>query len=456
MDGIRHVGVLEKVIIKLTARHSSSMRTAAIRTAAIVATLTVGPLGCRAAALAYGPDATSARANADGVMSALEQRFTRVVRVPKFANARMRLARYAMAPSKLVGDTSIWTASRSIGARSERELEVFGSLVDGRYTFVTRRPAAPLTHVGEARHFIGLQALDNDDGWRWTTTVDHAVGPMPPERAADVMRAFFASAERTPSSIRVDYRAAFPRASEAFGRMLAVDSISTVMQVDGSTLVTLQIATSDLQLRDRSPALAKFIRRYVESSGYHIRLTDKSGGEWFDASAKRGSRLVIRFRSHDGELQPLSGAARHMPDTLVLNMDAQAKLSFFTVGVSNLVGEFVHVHTASERGWAMRFTKEPSWQLPPLAEQLLHSPLQRPFVGDGIQFRIGYRRGTDGQTFLSRSVVLAVQESAIMRFLGTLGFTAMSDYAGQVEEEENRFLAEGFAALRTDIAALNR
>ena len=201
---------------------------------------------------------------------------------------------------------------------------------------------------------------------------------------------------------------------------------------------------------------AKFIRRYVESSGYHIRLTDKSGGEWFDASAKRGSRLVIRFRSHDGELQPLSGVARHMPDTLVLNMDAQAKLSFFTVGVSNLIGEFVHVHTASERGWAMRFTKEPRWQLPPLAEQLLHSPLQRPFVGDGVQFRIGYTRGTDGQTFLSRSVVLAVQESAIMRFLGTLGFTAMSDYAGQVEEEENRFLAEGFAALRADIASLTR
>ena len=29
-----------------------------------------------------------------------------------------------------------------------------------------------------------------------------------------------------------------------------------------------------------------------------------------------------------------------------------------------------------------------------------------------------------------------------------------SDYAGAVEEEENRFLAEGFAALRADIAGL--
>ena len=57
----------------------SATRVVAIRTLAFVATLTVGPLGCRAAALAYGPDAASARANADGVMSALEQRFTRVV-----------------------------------------------------------------------------------------------------------------------------------------------------------------------------------------------------------------------------------------------------------------------------------------------------------------------------------------------------------------------------------------
>ena len=41
-----------------------------------------------------------------------------------------------------------------------------------------------------------------------------------------------------------------------------------------------------------------------------------------------------------------------------------------------------------------------------------------------------------------------------MRFLGNLGFTAMSDYAGQVEEEESRFIAESMAAFRADISAL--
>jgi hypothetical protein len=41
-----------------------------------------------------------------------------------------------------------------------------------------------------------------------------------------------------------------------------------------------------------------------------------------------------------------------------------------------------------------------------------------------------------------------------MRFLGNLGFTAVSDYAGQVEEEENRFIAEAMRALRADMNAL--
>ena len=39
-----------------------------------------------------------------------------------------------------------------------------------------------------------------------------------------------------------------------------------------------------------------------------------------------------------------------------------------------------------------------------------------------------------------------------MRFLGNLGFTAVSDYAGKSEEDENRFLAEAFGAMRADIA----
>jgi hypothetical protein len=409
--------------------------------------------GCRAVTLAYGPDAAAARANAEAVASAMEQRFTRVVRAPKFLNARMRIARYVFAPSKLYADTALWTDERTVRSGAYRELEIAAGLAGGQYTFTARPRVPPPSRTGDSRHFITLTQLDTDDNWRWTTSVEHAMGSLPPARAGDVMRALFASAEHPSAVVRADYRAAFPRSAEAWGRMFALDSINTAAQADGSTLVTLHVLTTDDRLRSGFPELAKYVRKYLAPARFHFRLADRSGATWMDITADR-SRTVLRFRSHDGELQPLLGPARRLPDTLALHVDASAKLGFFTVGVSKLTGEFVFVNTVGERAWAMRFTKEPEWDLPLLTEQLLHSPLRRPFDGEGVLFRLGLIAGSDGTTRLARSATVAVNESAIMRFLGNLGFTAMSDYAGRVEEEENRFLAEGFAAMRVDVGAL--
>ena len=69
-------------------------------------------------------------------------------------------------------------------------------------------------------------------------------------------------------------------------------------------------------------------------------------------------------------------------------------------------------------------------------------------------FTLGFRTGPDNQTLLTREFDVTVRESAIMRFLGNLGFTAMSDYAGKVEEEESRFISESMAAFRADVSAL--
>jgi len=416
---------------------------------------------CRAASLAYGPDLASARTNAESVASAMEQRFTNVLRQPKFLNARMRMARYALAPSALVGDTALWTdmrstvsgAERTTERTAERTLEVAGAMTNGRYVFTPRARTPLPTRTGDSRHLIALRQLNTADDWQWTTGVDHAIGPMPPSRADDIMRALFLSAERPSGVIRADYRAALPRTATAFGRLVAVDSIVTTAQADGSTLVALHLLISDQHLTPTMPALAKFVRQYIAPARYHIRLSDRTGGDWFDAQAGR-SRLVLRFRSRGGELQPLVGAARRMPDSLTVTVDGSAKFGLFTVGASRLVGDFVHVTTPLERSWSMRFTHEPAWDLPLLAEQLLHAPLARPFEGGGVQVRLGFVRGPEGQTMLSRTIVLATRESAIMRFLGNLGFTAMSDYAGTVEDEENRFLAEGFGALRRELAEL--
>ena len=408
---------------------------------------------CRAATLAYGPDLATARANADALVGALEQRFTNVVREPKFANARMRIARYALAPSKLVGDTALWTEMRSARRGAERDLIVLSAMRGANYTFSTTPGAGVPSRTGDSRHVLGLVQLNGENDWQWTTSVENAVGSMPPARADDIMRALFASAERPSALVRADYRAAMPRATAALGRLFSLDSISTSPQPDGSTLVALHVLITDAALRSTFPELAKFVKKYVAPARYRFRLADRAGGDWFDAQGSQ-SRLIIRFRSNGGTLQPLVGTARLMPDTLALHVDGFAKLGLFTVGVTNMVGEFVHVKTPIAREWAMRFTKEPEWHLPLIGERLLRAPLRRPFEGSGVQFRIGFTRGGEPQTLLSRTLVVAVRESAIMRFLGNLGFTAMSDFAGKAEEEENRFLAEAFRAMRADMAAM--
>jgi hypothetical protein len=420
------------------------------RAALVVGLLLLG--GCRGATSGFGPDAATARANADALMSALQQRFTRVVRHPKFLNARMRIGRYAFSPSKLVNDTALWSSMRTAQAGAVRDLEVSGAMSAGQYTFRPLPGAATPSRTGDSRHVIGLSKLAQDGDWQWTTLVENAVGTVPPARMTDVMRAFFASAERPSASIRNDYRGAFPRSTAAFGRMFALDSLGTTPQTDGSTLVVLQLLASDARLKDGFPELAKYVRKYIGPARFRLRLTDRSGGDWFDVAIDK-SRIVMRFRSRDGELQPISGSARRMPDTLAVHIEGSAKISFFRVGAKDLLGEFVHVNTSTERAWSMRFTREPEWDLPPLAEQLLHSPLRRPFEDQGIRFRIGFAT-VGGQTVMARTARVAVRESAIMRFLGNLGFTALSDYAGKVEEEEDRFLSEAFAALRADLDSL--
>lgn len=407
---------------------------------------------CKGAALAYGTDAASARTAFDDLAGALEARFTNVVRAPKFAYGRLRIARYAFAPSKLVNDTAIWTSSRTTRTGPARDLELRAGLIGNQFTFLAARGVPVPSRPGDQRHLIALEQLGEDD-WFWHTEVDHDVGALAPARATDVFRALLASAERPAAAVQSDYRSAFPRTAQALGRLVRIDSIITREASDGSTLVTMRLRIDGTTLGRTFPALGKYVRQYVESARYRFRLS--SGGiDWLDAQGAEKT-LTIQFRSLDGQLRPLAGGTRIMPDTVTLTVDAKARFGLFTVGVSALQGEFVFVndHTR-ERAWAMRFTREPEWHLPLISERLLRSPLRRPFEGRGVVFRLGFRTGDDGQTLLSRTFDVAVRESAIMRFLGNLGFTAVSDYAGKVEEEENRFIAEAMRAMRTDAAGL--
>lgn len=410
--------------------------------------------GCRAAALAYGSDARVAQTNLDSFVTGFEHRFTNVTRQPKVQHGRMRIARYAFAPSKLVDDTAIWSSMRTIRTGAEREAEWHAGLVNNQFTFSARQDAPLPTRVGEQRHLIAVTQRGEDD-WFWHTVVEHHVGTMQPGRMNDVARAFFASAERPGSAMRADYRDAFPRTVGAIGRLLTIDSIFATSQLDGSTLVAMQIRINARNLAQGFPAYAKYLQKYVEPARYRYRLADRLGNEYFDANAVNRV-LTVRFRTKNGALQPIAGASRPMPDTLLLRMEASIKQGLFTIGISNLVGEFVHIDTPRERAWQLRFTREPKWHLPLIAERLLSSAIRRPFEGTGVYFKLGLRTGPNGQTISERIVDVAVKESAIMRWLGNLGFTAMSDFAGGVEEEENRFLVELFRAMRADMESLVR
>jgi hypothetical protein len=126
----------------------------------------------------------------------------------------------------------------------------------------------------------------------------------------------------------------------------------------------------------------------------------------------------------------------------------------FTVGLHNLVTDFVITETPHERAWTIIAKREPQWKLPLITEHLIRSPLHHPFEGAGVIFHLGVRDSADAQTLLERRAHTTVQESAILRFLNSLGSGAMSDLADKTEREEEQYLREVFIALVTDVHAV--
>jgi hypothetical protein len=406
--------------------------------------------GCRAVPQAFGPSPRAARTNAASVFSAFAARFTDVHRSPKFHAARGKLGKYALVPSKIFGDTSVWTSAPS---PDSRQLVLTGSLDAKGYRFAEHPNAALPQRTGDSRHTMRLRRLGESE-FEWTTGVDHAIGQM---RAADIENVFgalLASAEgRGEQALRADYRTAFPRASAALGRLVSLDSLRTTPRPDGSTTIDMVATLHPGRVKAAFPALAEYLDKYVGPARYRFTLRDASGARWFDMGAAN-KRLVFRMRSKNGHLAPLDGGpARPMPDSLQLVGEMYAKFGWFTVGVSDLRGDFTVVRSPTERAWSLRFRREPEWHLPLASKHLIRSPLRRPFERGGTTVRVGVRDGGP-ETLLTRTARGAVKESAILRFFNSLSSTAMGDFAGKAEEEENRFTAQLFAALRDDVLAL--
>ena len=407
--------------------------------------------GCRQAAQGFGEAPADARQHADDFLGAVALRFTDVYRTPRFALARPRLGRYAMTPSKIEDDTTIWTSRQPDGTRV---LNLAGYTNGTRYIFNPARDWPVPTRLGQSRHLIRLRPL-GDGEYEWRTDVLQAIGAMPANSLSNVFGGFFEALEHLPeSAIRSEARQYFPRTTTALGRLFTVDSLRNLPHHDGGRMVTLIVRLHPDRLEPAFPAFATYIRKYVSPARYDFTLRDAGGVTWLRATAD-DERLMIVLRVQDGCLQPFDGPARPMPETLRLEGELFAKVMIFEVGASRLVGEMTRLRAVEEDGWRVTLRREPEWHLPLATRHLIRAPLRRPFEQEGTSAWLSLRTDDD-LTYLSRGFRTVVKESAILRWLGALGWTAMNDFSGPSEVEENRFIAEAFTAMRLDSRALLR
>lgn len=405
--------------------------------------------GCRQTAGALGASPAVVRRNADLLFGGFASRFSGIERSPKSAEARRKLIRSALVPSKVFDDTSVWTARPTAENRS---LLVGGHATDHGYRFA-EDPAAPRPqHSGDSWHIMALSRVE-PDVFRWNTGVDFAVGQIGVTEVADIFgRLVGAGERRDEGAVRADYRAAFPRTAAAFGQLASVDTLRLVPLPDGSSVQSVVLRLDPKRLEPRYPRLAAYLKKYVSTGKAHIVVRDRGGIPWLVADA-RDERMRFTIRSHEGRLAPLSGALRPLPDSMVLEADMTVKVKLWTVGFSHLVTDLAIGREPDARTWTINARREPEWHLPLISERLLRTPLKRPFMGRGALLRLGVR-DEHGTTLLVRSTELIVQESAILRFLNALGGNILDDFDPRTEREQNLFLREVFLAMRADVRAL--
>jgi len=415
-----------------------------------IATFALASVGCREVAPAFGPNLPFAKQNADEFFYSVGSRFTNIQRPQRVLRARTQFGHYALTPSGVYNDSSIWL---SIGPDSARLFGDEGVFAVDRYIVSARITNTPPDALTESREIVRLRKLSDSD-YEWFTNVEVALGRIGAKDIANVLAAVLSAGEgKTAAAIRANYTSSFPRTAAALGRLFTIDSLTVTPANEAATTFNIAIKLTPDVLKATMPHYSAYIDKYISKGKYRVTLTDQSGASWFDARAEN-YYMHFRVRSKGGHFAPLEGAVRSMPEALTIHIDMSMKILLFTVGWTDMVGEFQLIDTPHERGWAMRFAKEPQWRLPPTVGTLLKSPLRRPFHGQGIPIRVSIRDNPGSQTILNRRFAFVVQESGILRFLNHLSGTAVGDFLGASEREANRFNADAFRALRLDVGAL--
>jgi hypothetical protein len=414
------------------------------------ASLVVALSACREVAPAFGPNIPFARQNAEEFFYSVGSRFTNIQRPARIIRARQQFGHYALTPSGIYNDTSVWLA---IGPDSARLFGDEGVFSVDRYIVSTKLSSTSPDALTESHEIVRLRKL-SDNEYEWFTNVEVALGSIGAKSIADVIAAALAAGEgKSPATIRANYTTSFPRTVAALGRLFSIDTLRATPDSDAATTYDLAIRLTPDILKATMPHYAAYIDKYFSKGNYRITLTDKAGARWFDARAAN-YYMHFKVRSKGGHFAPLEGAVRPMPEALTIHVDMSMKILIFTVGWTEMTGDFDVINTPHERGWSMRFAKEPEWHLPPTVGYLLKSSLRRPFQDQGIPVRVSIRDNPGAQSILNRRLALVVQESGILRFLNRLSGTAVGDFLGPSEREANRFNADAFRALRIDVATL--
>jgi len=408
--------------------------------------------GCGDSLRSIGPTPANAAANADALFAAIETRFTNVELAPRYYAAKQRIGEQALTPSRVFDDTSVWVAEPS---STLRVFYASGDWVNGHYRMELRPSLTPVGRPGEARHTITLEQLA-PSLYRWRTDVELGLGTASAPEMSNLISSMFRAADgRSERELRTEYATLLPHATAAFGHGFTIDSLRTTPGLNGTTAVLLTVGFNPDAMRGAYPALAKYLDKYLGPAKYHATLADRAGAVLLDVVG-HDRQMTLHYRvQHGTGVVSLAGAPRPWPDTLVFTADVSVKVKIFTVGFRHLVTSFVITNEPHERSVTFVAQREPDWDLPLFTERLIRSALHRPFMGDGAMFSLGVRdAGGAGQTLLERRARLDVQESALVRFLGSLAAHAVGDLDAKVEAEEDRFIRDGFAALREDLATV--
>jgi hypothetical protein len=335
------------------------------------------------------------------------------------------------------------------GRDSTRALILSGRPAPRGYLIVPRVPAPVPNAPADGIHGLHLKRLSASE-YEWTTTSDFSIGSLSPDGFARVIAGLFTAADgRSSAALRAQFRAELPRTFAALEKLWRVDTLRTVQDRDGGTTLTLGLRITPERMRG---AYADYLKEYLTDTRMRLIATDARGSRWLEVTL-RDKLFIVRLRSREGRLAPLDGGTRTLPDALILRTDLTTKIGFFTVGWSNLVGDFSIIRGANQRGWHFQFRKEPEWRLPLGARHLIPTPLKRPFAGEGASYRVMVYSLPNGQTIVSRRGNVVVQESGILRFFARLSARATGDFYGKTEVDESRFLQDVFSAVRADVTA---